>query len=221
MSPREEGRAETIAISRCHAPITTLGPGRRIGIWMQGCSIGCAGCIARDTWKREDRHKVRISEVLAWCRRQVEIDGVTVSGGEPFEQPEALQTLIDELRAWERERESALDLMVYSGLPRRRLEREHAIILRQIDVLVPEPYAHTAGPGDRWRGSANQPLVALTALGRARIERAGNVSTPRLQVASDVEGAWLVGIPEAGDLDRIEAAMARRGVRLREVSWRP
>ena len=221
MSPGETGRAETIAISRCHSPVTTLGPGRRIGIWVQGCSIGCAGCIARDTWHREDRHEVRIDAVLAWCRSQAGIDGVTVSGGEPFEQPAALRGLIDGLRAWERERPEPLDLMVYSGLPQRRLVREHSDILRRIDLLVPEPYARTAGPGGRWRGSANQPLVVLTTLGHARLATAEKeTAAPRLQLASDSGGAWMVGIPREGDLDRVETAMARRGVRLREVSWR-
>lgn len=38
-------------LSRLHFPVTTLGPGRRIGVWFQGCSIRCAGCISRDTWE--------------------------------------------------------------------------------------------------------------------------------------------------------------------------
>ena len=40
----------SIAISRVHFPVTTLGPRRRLGIWMQGCSIRCPGCISADTW---------------------------------------------------------------------------------------------------------------------------------------------------------------------------
>ena len=39
-----------ISLSRLHFPVTTLGPGRRIGIWFQGCSIRCPGCISADTW---------------------------------------------------------------------------------------------------------------------------------------------------------------------------
>ncbi|HAU1321526.1 TPA: radical SAM protein, partial [Legionella pneumophila] len=39
-----------IYISRVHFPVTTLGPGHRIGIWFQGCSIRCPGCISTDTW---------------------------------------------------------------------------------------------------------------------------------------------------------------------------
>lgn len=37
-------------LSRIHFPVTTLGPGNRIGIWFQGCSIQCQGCVSVDTW---------------------------------------------------------------------------------------------------------------------------------------------------------------------------
>ena len=82
--------------------------------------------------------------VIAWVGTEAGVSRVKL---EPFEQPAALGRLIDGLRAWERERPEPLDLMVYSGFPRRRLVREHPDILRRIDLLVPEPYARTAGPG--------------------------------------------------------------------------
>ncbi len=42
-----------ILLNKAHFPVTVLGPGRRIGIWLQGCSIGCAGCISQDTWEAD------------------------------------------------------------------------------------------------------------------------------------------------------------------------
>lgn len=51
-----------LALSRMHFPVTTLGPGDRIGIWFQGCSIRCTGCISKDTWDPEINH-INISEV--------------------------------------------------------------------------------------------------------------------------------------------------------------
>ena len=60
----------TIAISRIHYPVTTLGPGKRIGIWMQGCSIRCPGCISADTWA-PGRGVVRVRSVIERILRSV------------------------------------------------------------------------------------------------------------------------------------------------------
>jgi anaerobic ribonucleoside-triphosphate reductase activating protein len=69
-----------------HFPVTTLGPGRRVGVWLQGCSIRCQGCISVDTWIK-DRGITTVDEVVTalqlWLSRA---DGITVSGGEPFDQ---------------------------------------------------------------------------------------------------------------------------------------
>ena len=43
-------RVTGVGVSRLHFPVTTLGPGRRAAIWLQGCSIHCRGCVSRDTW---------------------------------------------------------------------------------------------------------------------------------------------------------------------------
>jgi anaerobic ribonucleoside-triphosphate reductase activating protein len=37
-----------IAVSKAHYPVTVLGPGKRIGIWL-GCRIQCKGCVSQDT----------------------------------------------------------------------------------------------------------------------------------------------------------------------------
>ena len=42
--------SDQIGLNRVHFPVTALGPGRRVGIWLQGCSIRCPGCMSLDTW---------------------------------------------------------------------------------------------------------------------------------------------------------------------------
>jgi anaerobic ribonucleoside-triphosphate reductase activating protein len=42
--------SDRIGLNRVHFPVTALGPGRRIGIWLQGCLIRCPGCMSLDTW---------------------------------------------------------------------------------------------------------------------------------------------------------------------------
>lgn len=87
-----------LALSRVHFPVTTLGPGRRLGIWVQGCSIRCPGCISSDTWAKRAAD-VEIAELLDLVRPWLhECDGITISGGEPFEQLEALEQLLHAIR---------------------------------------------------------------------------------------------------------------------------
>ena len=78
-----------IALSRIHYPVRTLGPGARIGVWFQGCAIRCPGCVSMDTWA-VGQHVTTLDEVKEGLLPFLASDGVTISGGEPFDQPEAL-----------------------------------------------------------------------------------------------------------------------------------
>src|SRR3982750_2714627 len=102
-----------IELNKAHFPVTVLGPGRRIGLWLQGCSIGCPNCISRDTWEAEPGKAIEIAALLAWCREVTQnvLDGVTISGGEPFDQPDALLALLRSLGNWRTESGVDFDLL--------------------------------------------------------------------------------------------------------------
>src|SRR3546814_2879749 len=86
-----------IAVSRLRFPVPALGPGRRIGLWLHGCSIRFPGFISVDTWAHDAGH-VPLSDVTERIAALAgEADGLTVSGGEPFDQPDALAAI---LAAW-------------------------------------------------------------------------------------------------------------------------
>jgi len=210
-----------IALSRLHYPVTALGPGRRIGLWVQGCSIGCPGCISRDTWPALDDRRVEIQAVVQWCReRQGEVDGITISGGEPFEQPQALNELLIQLDAWRRGCDRAIDFLCYSGQPWKRLRRAFPEILTRLDAIIPEPFVEALPTDVRWRGSANQPLIPLSGLGHSRYAHADDKPAARpLQVTAADGDVLVVGIPKRGDLDRLRAAGKRRGIRTETTSW--
>ena len=219
-----------IRLNKAHFPVTTLGYGRRLGLWVQGCSIGCRGCISRDTWDAGGGWEAEAAQVLAWCdaSRRRGIDGITISGGEPFEQPRALKGLLGALDGWRRQLEGPFDILCYSGLPLGRIRQAHADILALLDVLIPEPYVEVrAGGGGRpapgpWRGSSNQPLIPLTPLGRERYADEARYAedSPRLQVSLEHGSAWFIGIPAPGDMDRLAEHARARGVVLEDLSWR-
>ena len=219
----EPAADDVLQVSRIHFPVTALGPGRRVGIWVQGCSIGCTGCISQDTWDPAGGRSWSIDEVVMAVAGAVAggCCGVTISGGEPFEQSAALACFVGRLRSLSSGSGEPLDLLCYSGFSLKRLQRCHVDILAQLDAVITGPYVRTRPTDLVWRGSENQVLTPLSALGRKRYAAAvnGRTSRPVIQVSVD-EGVWMVGIPRLDDLGRVEARLAAAGVRLNDVSWR-
>lgn len=182
-------------LARCHFPVHGLGYGRRVGIWVQGCSIHCAGCIVPETWIAGPEHRVEIAELLASLMPSLAVcDGVTVSGGEPFDQADALAALLAALRTL-----ITGDLLVYSGYGWKTLQArwEHALVA--CDAVISEPFKATQRGQEPIAGSSNQQLHALSPLAR---ERYGNWRSfeRRFDIAVDAGALRLVGIPRAGEL---------------------
>ena len=96
------GEPDRISLNKAHYPVTALGPGRRIGLWLQGCALACPGCVSRDTWAFAEDQSLPLSVLLLWCQQVAPtgLDGITISGGEPFAQPEALLALLEALHDW-------------------------------------------------------------------------------------------------------------------------
>lgn len=215
-----------IAINKAHFPVTVLGPGRRLGIWVQGCTIHCKGCVSQDTWPRDRQREMPVAQLLAWCRQVAKdgLDGVTISGGEPFEQPLALSQLLDGLRAWRTKEGLDFDLLCYSGYPLATLRKRHARLLEKLDAVIAEPYVDSLPATQLWRGSANQKLELLSERGRERyadyLEAPIAEVAKRMQVSVDGSRVWYIGIPARGDMQALEAQCRERGVVFESVSWR-
>lgn len=213
-----------INLNRAHYPVTTLGPGRRIGLWFQGCHVGCRGCIARDTWNAQEDNSVEIGDLLDWFRT-IEFEGcagITISGGEPFEQPAGLSSLLDGILCWRQNLTNSVDILCYSGFPFKRLKHNHGFILSKIDALIPEPFMEHLPSNRSWRGSRNQRLIPLSALGRERYCQQASETSVKASLQVSVEGSRVtfIGIPKRDDMTRLEEASLRRGIRLKDVSWR-
>ena len=95
-------------------------------------------------------------------------DGVTFSGGEPFEQAAALAVLAQRLRA------AGRTILVYTGY-RHEVLRDggvtaHRDLLAATDILIDGEYRAEVGGAGAWRGSANQRVLPLSPEGRRALE---------------------------------------------------
>lgn len=200
-----------VALSRIHFPVTTLGPGRRLGIWLQGCSIRCPGCISVDTWEA-NKGIIDLEDVLTEVARYAaEADGLTVSGGEPLDQPKALTTILSHWRE-----QSSRPVLLFSG---RNFEGIEPWLLDNpglVDAVLSGPFRSDLPQTLALRGSDNQELHVLTSRGEDMLafDRPADDSDRRLDIMFDEEGsAWMAGIPARGDVARLRRALQHAGHR--------
>ena len=216
---------QTLQLNKAHWPVTVLGPGRRIGLWVQGCTIRCRGCVSQDTWPRDPAKAIAVRELLAWCRRVAPRgpDGVTISGGEPFEQPAALRALLTGLHGWRRTKPGLRHPLLQRPPPAdsraQAPEAPGAARCRDPGAVRRRPAAgpRVAGFGKPAADAADRARACALRGVRRRPGRRG-----RQADAGGLEGGrvWLIGIPGRGDMAVVESLCASRGLALKQVSWR-
>lgn len=155
-------QVQTLRIHQFIPSSRANGPGRRAVVWVQGCSLGCPGCYNPET------HDIQpdtaqplvplIDQVLELAAAGT-IDGLTISGGEPFQQLEPVTALLQAVRL-----HTHLSTLVFSGYS---MEELHAIpgtdvALAHIDVLIAGRYVIAERIASSLRGSANKQIHLLT-----------------------------------------------------------
>jgi anaerobic ribonucleoside-triphosphate reductase activating protein len=163
------------------------GPGRRFALWVQGCTIRCPGCCNPEMFVADRGTVTTIDELAGRLDRAGPgIEGVSILGGEPFEQAGGCAAFARAARA------QGKTVMVYSGytLAEIRARPDSSELLAACDLLVdgrydrerPEPPPPL---GRRWIGSTNQGVHYLTA--------AYSAEDPQMHTANTVEVHWRDG----------------------------
>lgn len=134
------------------------GPFLRYAIWVQGCSIRCAGCCNPGLFDAAAGTSVRVADLLERIERARAdgVEGLTVVGGEPFEQPEALGALLRGVRS------RGLGTLVFTGWTLSQLRRDprRAPVLQHVDTLVDGPFDRERPEPEPRAGG--RPLVGST-----------------------------------------------------------
>ena len=135
------------------------GPGDRFVIWTQGCRKGCKNCYNPETWSHYRNNLILVDEIFESIKNS-SATGVTISGGDPFEQPEELFYLLTKIKQ--------LDLsdgvIVFTGftIDEIRVREELNKSLDYIDVLIDGLYIEEKRISSGLAGSSNQQFHFLT-----------------------------------------------------------
>jgi anaerobic ribonucleoside-triphosphate reductase activating protein len=193
----------TLSISRLHFPVTTLGPGKRLGLWVQGCSRHCPACLDPSSWPFTSKG-VKTKNIFNTIRPILSIcDGLTISGGEPFEQPQALIEFTSLFKS-----ENQNDILIFTGFLFNELSFWLKHTNHNIDALICGPYEKESSQTLALRGSDNQTLNFLTPLGQQKFSNYERKLLPdekSLDLMFEDNGdVWLAGIPRSGDLEKLK-----------------
>ncbi len=189
------------------APLSLAnGPGRRAVIWFQGCDRHCDGCCNPETRAAADGFSKSVEELLAWLETLAgDIDGVTISGGEPMLQAPGLLALLRGIR-----RRTTLSVVLFSGYTREEIERhgDGPAILARVDLLIDGPFDPHAPRGTGLAASANQQHHFFS--GRITPEQMNDLPSAELIVD---ETGWIrvTGV----DSPRLMAPLQKAGVVLK------
>ena len=156
--------SEVVRVLRFLPATDAEGPGRRAALWVQGCSIRCPGCFNPHSWTADGGRPFgwpELAEAVRAAAADHDIEGVTLLGGEPFDQAAPLASLAEAVRA------GGLSVMTFTGYVLEDLRaagrEDFDRLLGATDLLVDGPYLAQRPERRRpWIGSDNQRFWFLT-----------------------------------------------------------
>ena len=199
-------------IARILYPVRALGPGDRIGIWFAGCTHHCKGCSNPELWETREEYQTNQAQIMRLVKNiadQHRVDGFTITGGDPFEQPEALAELLPELRR------IANDILVYTGYRYERIAT-HREVLDNISVLIDGPYEEELNAEEALRGSTNQQIIVLNMAYLDKYRQYIEANKGKVQNFITPTGVISVGIHRPGYEIELDSRLKQKGLTIDE-----
>jgi len=203
-----------VLINNIYYPVKTLGFGERIGIWFQGCTIHCKGCMSKYTWDFDPKYSISYDEIFKSLNKYKKYNpfGITISGGEPFDQSQGLFEVLKICHTL-----NYMEIMLYSGYKFDYLSKNYSHILNMVDILISGPFIESLPTNKIWRGSANQEihLISKKAIKRYKDINLDTIickgqKSIQFEVSDDF--IFIIGIPRRGDLKKIKEKLKNQGV---------
>lgn len=175
--------------------VYVLGPGKRFAIWYQGCLKNCKNCINQEGRELEGGTFYSNSQLFEIIKRQKNLTGVTLSGGEPFLQYKDIFELIKLIKE-----NTNLDVMIYTGYKLEELRKKYGNeVFKYIDILIDGEYIEELDNGEELRGSSNQRIYFLSNKYNEIAKKLEKSKKREIQFdILDGETLFMIGIPPKG-----------------------
>ena len=200
-------------LNKIQYPVYNLGPGKRIGIWVQGCSIRCKGCINKSIWSQKQgkkTHIINIYTIVDMIFR--DYDGITITGGEPFDQYPQLMAF-----AYLLKRKTSLNILCYTGYYLDELEQKFPdkAFFNCIDFLIDGRYEKQNSSSTSLKGSENQNVYKF--LNNKPIKTTLNNVDKTWSLKYENDTVYMAGIPAQNEMESVVSKLASTGINIRIV----
>ncbi|MFX0170303.1 MAG: 4Fe-4S single cluster domain-containing protein [Candidatus Hodarchaeota archaeon] len=177
------------------------GPGRRTVIWIQGCTLKCPGCFNQEFQPHIKRYLVDpgdfANRITNLCKFH-QCEGITITGGEPFQQSRALCEFIESIK------KEGLSITVFSGYKYHELirskEKYVRVLLQHIDLLIAGPFNHTVKYNRTWFDDPDKELIYLTDIIQPKMSN-DSKNENDLEIILEEATISVTGFPEKHDYD--------------------
>lgn len=125
------------------------GEGVRYVIFTQGCAHRCPGCHNPDTWDFDGGTEIDVSDLAADILKRKYLDGITLSGGDPFYQQDECVKLLELL--------PGMNVWIYTGFLYEEIKDTK--LAKMADVIVDGPFMQEFTYEGGYSGSTNQRII--------------------------------------------------------------
>ena len=189
-----------LLISHFVEKTNVLGPFERSAVWVHGCCFSCEGCMAKPQYTNP-------FEIEAQCLADKfcgvsGTEGVTISGGEPFLQADALAEFLEAVTA-----RRDYGVIIYTGFGHEELVSRAAgdsgidKLLGFVDILIDGPYVEALDDAKPYRGSSNQRIIQLSERYAGVFDSYYSTGNRRMEINVSLSGTILTGIPSKAGLE--------------------
>ncbi len=132
------------------------GPGKRLLLYLKGCSLHCEGCINPHLWTFEGGTPIFEDEILDICRKE-QLEGLTIHGGEPLDQANELIKIVKLLKL------NGFTIILFTGYIKKELNKTQENIWNMADLVVAGRFEFKKRNVNlQFRGSTNQRIYKHT-----------------------------------------------------------
>ena len=125
------------------------GEGARYVVFLQGCNHHCQGCQNPETWNFDGGTEISAKEIAEDFRKRKLLDGITLSGGDPFYQQESCLELLSFL--------PGVNVWNYTGFEYQEISETE--LAKTADVLVGGKFVEELKCDGQYFGSSNQKII--------------------------------------------------------------